>query len=413
MEKLSEILESFRRRFRKDDAPEENFSMADGVDDTVYGINRKVVYSIIGVIVVAFISFSYFSSSDTEQQKVPRTKQEEPANKNQMEHKAGMPNDYAQMQQMNAKKTGQTQPAPQTSPHVAAAQNQNPQQPQQLPQIPQRNYSSAYVPTASAPVQAPPVPSPVAEKEKYAAAISFNMAAKEKKQAAAGTSESQMLAPTSAGSQVSAATMMASSPAYVPLTQNSLQAGTVFPAVLLTGINTDIGGQVIAQIESNVYDSLSGSMLLIPAGSRLIGTYGNDIRNGQGRVSVTWDALVLPTGGSYALNGSMIAADYAGYAGISGKVNNHTGGAIRAGVITSAIAALGAIATGSNDTRAGTYTTGQLAQQGAMSNLINSASSIFNQSLKQNLQPTITVKAGSEFNVYVTQTIQLSPYTFY
>lgn len=129
-------------------------------------------------------------------------------------------------------------------------------------------------------------------------------------------------------------------------------------------------------------------------------------------MAITWQQLQLPTGGSYALGNSMIAADLAGYAGLPGHVHSHSGSKWRAGIFTTALAALGAIATNTNaNTANNTYTTGQLAQQGAMSNLINSASNIFNSSINQNSQPSISVKPGSEFAVYVTQTIQLNPYT--
>ncbi len=416
MGKLSDIRDALKRRFHQDDSPTENVSMADGIDDTVYGINRRVVYTVIGVIVVAFISFSYFSSSDSgEKDSRMGIKQEEPANKNQMEHKAGMPSDYKELQEMNAKKTGQPNkgnlPAAPNTPASQARPTTQQAGTAPLPQIPQRTYSTPYPVATQQPVQsiAPP---PSLEQEKYSSAISFQMGkVKSRDSTETGNSESMSGNPSEV-QRASAATLPAS-PSYIPVTENSLQAGTVFPAVLLTGINTDVGGQVIAQISSDVHDSLSGTTLLIPAGSRLIGSYSKEVKNGQGRVDVVWESLMLPSGGSYTLDGSMIAADYAGYSGVKGHVSHHSGKAIQAGIITSAIAALGAIATGSNDTRAGTYTTGQLAQQGAMSNLINSASSIFNNSLKENTQPTITVEAGSEINVFVTQTIRLSPYPYF
>jgi type IV secretion system protein VirB10 len=133
-------------------------------------------------------------------------------------------------------------------------------------------------------------------------------------------------------------------------TPNTLQAGTIIPAVLLTGINTDVGGQVLAQIEADVYDSLTGSTLLIPAGSRLVGTVGKGAQTGQNRVSVNWQTLMLPTGGSYALGGSMVAADLSGYGGIPGRLHNHTGGLLRSGFFTSVVAALGSMAAGNTNT---------------------------------------------------------------
>ena len=99
---------------------------------------------------------------------------------------------------------------------------------------------------------------------------------------------------------------------YVAAIPNSVQAGTVIPAVLLTGVNTDVGGQVIAQVSGDVYDSLTGQNLLIPAGSRLVGKVEAGVKDTQKRVNIAWDYLLLPNGGSYALGSSMIAADYGG-----------------------------------------------------------------------------------------------------
>ena len=438
MSKFDDIKEALHRRFGKEDEPSDgNASMTEGTDETVYGIKRKFLYMGVGVLVVGFISFMYFSSAtdDLQNKKQQDQHKEEAANQQQLSGKNGMPNDYEQLQQMNAKRMGQNpqQPPAGKADNGTAANNSNGQQQAQnpppaatLPQIPQRSYSQNFVPTVSAPKFTPPAAAPVAgakeDKEKYSSAISFGVGGKDDNKgtqvADAGTSAptaglgANSVMPTSYDGADPASSLIAGTVAYTPLTPNSLQAGTVIPAVLLNGVNTELGGQVIAQVECDVYDSMTGATVLIPSGSRLIGKYDNNVKGGQGRVAITWQQLQLPTGGSYALGNSMIAADLAGYAGLPGHVHSHSGSKWRAGIFTTALAALGAIATNTNaNTANNTYTTGQLAQQGAMSNLINSASNIFNSSINQNSQPSISVKPGSEFAVYVTQTIQLNPYT--
>ena len=98
----------------------------------------------------------------------------------------------------------------------------------------------------------------------------------------------------------------------------------------------------------------------------------------------------------------MIAIDGAGYAGLVGNVNNHTSKMLSAGAFTSALAALGGVAAG-NTSSANNYTAGELAAQGAMSNLLNTASSLFQKNM--NVQPTITIQPGYQFNIFVTNSI--------
>lgn len=192
---------------------------------------------------------------------------------------------------------------------------------------------------------------------------------------------------------------------YVAPGKYTLQAGTIIPVVLCTGINSDIGGQVVAQVQQDMYDSATGRNLLIPAGSKILGTYGKGSPNNSGRVEISFNTIVLPDGGSYSVGGALVAVDGAGYAGVSGKVHRHTGSMLSAGMFSSALAALGSVAAGNTSNTSNTYSAGQLAMQGAMANLMNSASSLFQQGT--NRQMTVTAAPGSSFSVYVTQGITL------
>lgn len=105
-----------------------------------------------------------------------------------------------------------------------------------------------------------------------------------------------------------------------PASPNIVQAGSVVPAALITGIRSDLPGQITAQVTANVYDSITGRILLIPQGARLIGEYDSEIAAGQTRVLLAWDRLIMPDGRSIVLD-RQPGADAAGYAGLQDRVN--------------------------------------------------------------------------------------------
>lgn len=102
-----------------------------------------------------------------------------------------------------------------------------------------------------------------------------------------------------------------------------LSAGTIIPASLVTGLNSDLPGTVIAQVTENVRDSATGRTVLIPQGARLIGKYDNVIAYGQRRALLIWQRIILPDGSSLSLD-NMPAADLSGYAGVEDRVDFHT-----------------------------------------------------------------------------------------
>ena len=108
-------------------------------------------------------------------------------------------------------------------------------------------------------------------------------------------------------------------PAASPYT---VMAGSVIPAVLISGINSDLPGPILAQVSQNVFDSATGRSVLIPQGSRLIGVYQNASTYGQQRVQIAWQRLIFPNTSSMDLP-QMPGADQSGYAGFSDQVNNH------------------------------------------------------------------------------------------
>ena len=112
-----------------------------------------------------------------------------------------------------------------------------------------------------------------------------------------------------------------------------LQAGTIIPAALITGIRSDLPGQITAQVTENVYDSPTGRYLLIPQGARLVGEYDSGISAGQRRVLLVWTRLILPDGTSLVLE-RLQGADVSGYAGLEDRVDRHWWGLAQAAALS-------------------------------------------------------------------------------
>jgi len=107
-----------------------------------------------------------------------------------------------------------------------------------------------------------------------------------------------------------------------PISPYQVKAGTVIPAVMVGGINSDVPGMIVGQVADNVYDTATGRYLLISQGAKLIGAYDNSVSQGQTRVVVIWNHIIYPDASSMDL-GSMPGADEGGYAGFHDQVNTH------------------------------------------------------------------------------------------
>lgn len=194
-----------------------------------------------------------------------------------------------------------------------------------------------------------------------------------------------------------------------------VQAGSIIPAVMISGLNSDISGEVIAQVRENVYDSPTGAFLLIPQGSRLVGDFSNQIAYGQERVAVAWQRVIFPNGSSIALKG-MKGSDVAGFSGFSDQVDNHYwkifGSSFVMGVITAGMqysqnntnpnVQAGGLGF-SNAPDVGQTLSGSLGQQ-----LGQTALQITSKQL--NVAPTIIVRQGYKFTIMLTADVQLKPY---
>jgi type IV secretory pathway VirB10-like protein len=190
-----------------------------------------------------------------------------------------------------------------------------------------------------------------------------------------------------------------------PQSPYTLFAGTILPCVLTQGIDSDLPGQIGCMISQNVYDTVTGRFLLLPQGTKVIGTYDSRIAYGQERVLVVWTRLLRPDGSTLSLEG-MPGIDLSGYAGLTGHVNNHYLRLLAGVVLGSILGASAQIAVGANSQNP---SFSQLAIQGAGQNINEAGQQITRKNL--NIQPTIEVPPGGRLNIFATKDLILPPWT--
>ena len=191
----------------------------------------------------------------------------------------------------------------------------------------------------------------------------------------------------------------------LPTSPYQVMAGTIIPAALVTGINSDLPGQVIANVTEAVYDTATGRFLLIPQGSRLIGRYDSQVAFGQRRVLLVWTRLILPDTSSISLD-RLPGIDPAGYAGLEDGVDWHWDRII-AGAALSTLLGVGAELAAPNhsgSTGGVTVAVRQSAQ--------DTVNQVGQEITKRNvsIQPTLTIRPGFPMRVMVNKDLILRPY---
>lgn len=191
-----------------------------------------------------------------------------------------------------------------------------------------------------------------------------------------------------------------------PLSQYELKIGTVIPATLISGINSDLPGQVIASVSQNVYDSATGSHLLLPQGAKLYGVYDSNVAYGQDRLLMAWTRVNYPDGTTLELEG-MGGIDAQGYAGFEDQVDHHYfkifGNAFILGMIT------GISEAGINDGDNGDTSTSESINNGVTEQFAETGSTLIEKNL--DVQPTIKIRNGYKFNVMLNKDVILKPYS--
>lgn len=180
-----------------------------------------------------------------------------------------------------------------------------------------------------------------------------------------------------------------------------LQAGAVIPAALITGIRSDLPGQITAQVTENIYDSPTGRILLVPQGTRIIGQYDNNVQFGQRRVLLVWNRLILPNGRSIVLE-RQPGADTKGYAGLEDGVDYHWWDLAKAAGLSTLLSVGAELAVNDEDRLL------RAIRRGGQDTINDAGQQIVRRQLQ--VAPTLTIRPGFPVRIVVTRDLVLEPY---
>jgi type IV secretion system protein VirB10 len=181
-----------------------------------------------------------------------------------------------------------------------------------------------------------------------------------------------------------------------PAGRRILLAQTIIPAALLTAVSSDLPGPISAQVTRNVYDSLTGRVVLIPQGSKLIGAYDSQVAFGQKRVLLAWDRVIFPDGRSLQLD-RLVGADAAGRSGLNDKVDAHWGAMGKAALLSSVLGVGAALGSDHDSDIA------RALRQGVQDTVNQTGQQVVRKQL--DVQPTLTLRAGLPLSILVTRDI--------
>ncbi|MEM6625129.1 MAG: TrbI/VirB10 family protein [Pseudomonadota bacterium] len=187
-----------------------------------------------------------------------------------------------------------------------------------------------------------------------------------------------------------------------PASPYQIMAGTIIPASLVTGLNSDLPGQVIAQVTENVYDTATGRYLLIPQGARLIGRYDSVVAYGQSRALVVWTRIILPDASSLVIE-NLPAVDLSGYAGLEDDVDFHTWKLFQAAFLSSVLSVSSEIGRDSDDDDVL-----DALRDGGQRTINQAGQEVVSRQLT--VQPTIRVRPGWRLRVIVNKDLVLRPF---
>jgi type IV secretion system protein VirB10 len=191
----------------------------------------------------------------------------------------------------------------------------------------------------------------------------------------------------------------------MPTSPYQVMAGTVIAAALVTGIKSDLPGDVIGTVTAPVYDTATGRYLLIPQGSRILGKYNSQVAYGQSRVQIVWNRIILPDTSSLTLD-NLVGADPAGYAGLEDGVDWHWG-RILAGAALSTVLGVGSELAVSNQGNVNGNTV--IALRDSAQDTANQVGQEFTRR-NLNIQPTLTERPGLPVSIIVNRDLVLRPY---
>ena len=187
-----------------------------------------------------------------------------------------------------------------------------------------------------------------------------------------------------------------------PASPYVVQAGTLISGALLTGIRSDLPGQITGQVTENVYDSPTGRYLLIPQGAKLIGIYDSQVTFGQSRVLLVWTRLMMPNGQSIVLDRQQ-GADPQGFSGLQDEVDNHWGELFKAALLSTLLSVGSEAGTSGQEN-----SLIQAIRKGASNSISQTGQEIVGRQL--NIQPTLTIRPGFPIRVIVNRDLALASY---
>jgi len=188
-----------------------------------------------------------------------------------------------------------------------------------------------------------------------------------------------------------------------PASANVLQAGAVIAAALITGIRSDLPGQITAQVTENIYDSPTGKILLIPQGTRVVGQYDNGVGFGQKRILLVWNRLIFPNGRSIVLE-RQPGADTEGYTGLQDGVDYHWGELFKAAALSTLLSIGSQMGSSSDESEIA-----RALRQGASDSVSQVGRQVVGRQL--DIAPTLTIRPGFPLRVLVTRDLVLEPYS--
>ncbi len=191
----------------------------------------------------------------------------------------------------------------------------------------------------------------------------------------------------------------------MPASPYQVMAGTVIPAALVTGIKSDLPGDVIATVTEPVYDTVTGKFLLIPQGSRILGRYNSQVSYGQSRVQMVWNRIILPDTSSLTLD-NLVGTDPAGYAGVEDEVDQHWG-RILAGAALTTLLGVGAELAAPENRQDGNRII--IAGRDGLQDSVNQVGQEMTRR-NMNIQPTLTARPGLPVRIIVNRDLVLRPY---
>ncbi|MBU2770131.1 TrbI/VirB10 family protein [Acidithiobacillus caldus] len=194
---------------------------------------------------------------------------------------------------------------------------------------------------------------------------------------------------------------------HKPRSKSELFAGSVIPAVLITGINSQLPGEITAQVRQTVYNSLNPSEVVIPQGSKLIGVYDSDVQYGQSRVLVAWSRIIYPDGQTVDLQG-MSGVNGLGEAGFSQITDNHYFRIFGSAFLISMIGAGAQLAQPQSSSALSTPNAAQTGTAALAQEMDSVSTNMLNKNL--DIAPTLKIRPGYLFNVMVSKTMILPPY---